>query len=91
VSDDAEIEQIFSQFFLGFEATPDDTVLLLTDGRTDWWEVLGVEADAGKQTIINAYRALAKIHHPDSGGNANDFKRLRTAYETGLEKCEVGT
>ena len=31
-SDDEEIEQVFSQFFLGFEATPDDTVLLLTDG-----------------------------------------------------------
>ncbi len=85
VSDEAEIERAFSQFFLGFEATPDDTVLLLIDGRADWWEVLGVEADASRQTIINAYRALAKIHHPDSGGNPDDFRRLRAAYEAGVE------
>ncbi len=84
-SADEEIERAFSQFFLGFEATPDDTVLLLTDGRADWWEVLGVEADANRQTIINAYRALAKIHHPDSGGNPDDFRRLRAAYEAGVE------
>ena len=87
--DDEEIERVFSQFFLGFEATPDDTVLLLTDGHAEWWEVLGVEPDASKQTITNAYRALAKVHHPDSGGNSDDFRRLRAAYETGLETCEV--
>jgi len=84
-SSDDEIERTFSQFFIGFEATPDDSVLLLTDSNRQWWEVLGVEQGADKQAIINAYRALAKIHHPDTGGNPDDFRRLREAYETGLE------
>lgn len=51
---------------------------------------MGIEADASRETITNAYRALAKIHHPDSGGNPDDFRRLRTAYETGVEGCEAG-
>ena len=88
VSNSAEdISRTFSQLFIGFEATPDDSVLLLTDGSRQWWEILGVEQGADKQAVINAYRALAKIHHPDAGGNPVDFKRLRTAYETGLAEA----
>jgi hypothetical protein len=32
-----------------------------------------------------AYRALAKKHHPDLGGDAEDFKRLANAWERALE------
>jgi len=87
-SEEQEMERTFSQFFLGFEATPDDTVLLLTDGTQQWWELLGVGPDADKQTVINAYRALAKAHHPDVGGAPEDFKRLRTAYEEAMRGFE---
>lgn len=72
------------QFFAGFEALPDDTVLMLGSGRQDWWEVLGVQSTATKPEIISAFRALARVHHPDAGGDAGTFKRLRQAYETGL-------
>lgn len=87
-SETKKLEQVFSQFFLGFAATPDDSVLLLGSGQAQWWEVLGVKQDANKQTVINAYRALAKIHHPDAGGNTDDFKRLRAAYEEAIRQVK---
>lgn len=75
----------FDQFFAGFEALPDDTVLMLGSGRANWWEILGVAQGAKKAEIISAYRALARVHHPDAGGNTDDFKRVRAAYEAGLK------
>lgn len=83
-SDDA-----FAQFFLPFEALPDDTVLLLTSGARSWWEVLGVTSGATRLEIENAYRALARRHHPDVGGNADDFKRVREAYDAGIRERGV--
>jgi len=75
------LDKVFAQFFLGFAATPDDTTLLLGSGQAEWWDILGVDPDADQEAIINAYRALARVHHPDVGGNAEDFRRLRGAYE----------
>jgi hypothetical protein len=88
VSEKHALEKAFARFFLGFAATPDDTVLLLGSGRDEWWEILGVTPDADKAAITNAYRSLAKVHHPDSGGSAEDFRRLRAAYEQGLQALE---
>jgi hypothetical protein len=76
----------FAQFFLGFEATPDDSVLLLGDGSSAWWEVLGLERTATKADIQNAYRALARQYHPDAGGDAEMFKRLRVAYDQAVKE-----
>jgi DnaJ-domain-containing protein 1 len=83
LSDSEALDQAFSQFFLGFAAMPDDSVLLLSSGQ-DWWSVLGVDPGADKRTIVNAFRSLAKVHHPDAGGDPNDFKRLRRAYEEAI-------
>lgn len=74
----------FEQFFAGFEALPDDTVLMLGSGNAAWWEVLNVSKTATQAEIMSAFRALARIHHPDAGGTADEFKRLRAAYEQGL-------
>jgi hypothetical protein len=86
VKDESIFDETFQRIFGGFIATPDDTVLMLTDGSKPWFEILGVEKNATKEAIRNAYRALAKIHHPDSGGSPEDFKRLRTAYDRAMEK-----
>lgn len=74
----------FEQFFVGFEALPDDAVLMLGSGKSAWWEILGIGQGASKAEIISAYRAMARIHHPDAGGDAEDFKRVRAAYEAGM-------
>jgi hypothetical protein len=82
------LDRVFAQFFLGFAATPDDTILMLGSGEEDWPEVLGVEPEADQTAIRNAYRALARRHHPDAGGEVSEFKRLRRAYEQALTQLD---
>lgn len=47
----------------------------------NWWEVLGVDRSAGYDEIKSAYRALAKVNHPDVGGDAEKFVVITKAYE----------
>lgn len=84
-SEEEEFNKMFESVFLGYEATPDDTVLMI-ENRSKWYDILGVSQDANKITIINAFKALAKVHHPDAGGDSKTFVRLRKAYEEGLSK-----
>ena len=65
----------------------DDSVLMLGNGKQNWWEALGVKQTATKAEVISAYRALARVHHPDAGGDAATFKRVRDAYERGLAEA----
>lgn len=50
------------------------------------WEVLGLPPDAGVEAIRAAFRDLAKVHHPDRGGDAEAFRELHAAYERALRK-----
>jgi len=45
------------------------------------FEVLGVDRDAGPREIHGAYRRRVKETHPDQGGSAAEFQRVREAYE----------
>ncbi len=47
----------------------------------DLYEILGVARDASDEDIKRAYRKLAREHHPDIGGDEEQFKELTTAYE----------
>lgn len=42
----------------------------------DYYELLGVPRDADVETITKAYRKLARVSHPDGGGNAGMFRLL---------------
>ena len=46
----------------------------------DPYEVLGVNKNADTATIKEAYRTLARKHHPDRGGDVNKFKQATAAY-----------
>mmetsp|Transcript_87561 Transcript_87561/g.203658 ORF Transcript_87561/g.203658 Transcript_87561/m.203658 type:complete len:350 (+) Transcript_87561:105-1154(+) len=46
------------------------------------YDVLGVPQDADQREIRSAYRKLAMIHHPDKGGDKEEFQRIQSAYET---------
>lgn len=48
---------------------------------------LDLPAGAIKAQIKSQYRRLAKLHHPDCGGNAEDFKRIQAAYERAILKA----
>lgn len=78
----------FDRIFAGFLATPDDTALLLGDGKAPWFEVLGVKADSTRADIRNAFRALSLVHHPDRGGRDEDFKRINDAFRDGMKVAE---
>lgn len=48
----------------------------------NYYDVLGISSDASADDIKLAYRRLASKHHPDRGGDAEEFKRVQEAYET---------
>ena len=49
--------------------------------RADCFNALGVPPGSSEQSVKDAYRKLAKIHHPDLGGNTDKFVKIQKAYE----------
>lgn len=47
-----------------------------------YYNDLGIQPDASDADIKQAYRAKAQQHHPDKGGDAEEFARIAEAYET---------
>lgn len=45
-------------------------------------DVLGLRGPVDGPTVKRAYRRLARELHPDAGGDADEFHRVRTAFET---------
>jgi len=48
----------------------------------DYYETLGVNHTTTPKEIKKAYRKLASKHHPDKGGDAEQFKKIQEAYDT---------
>ncbi|NWF58983.1 MAG: DnaJ domain-containing protein [Fischerella sp.] len=68
------------QAFMGYQALPQaqksDEVV-----EKSWWIVLGVNRSASPTHIKEAYRQLAKIHHPDSQGSDEKMAEINRAYQ----------
>jgi curved DNA-binding protein CbpA len=45
------------------------------------YKELNLLHDASQEEIKRSYRSLAQRHHPDKGGDAEIFKRIKHAYE----------
>lgn len=65
------------QAFAGYTALP---AAGATTGES-WWSVLEVNRTDSGDLIRAAYRAKAKVMHPDMGGTADAFQRIQTAWE----------
>jgi hypothetical protein len=60
--------------FKGFTA-------LAGPGASEWWDVLEVRRDASHEVVSSNYRRLRSQHHPDRGGDAEQFQRVQRAFE----------
>ena len=49
--------------------------------KESYYDILGVPRDAAVEEITKAYRKLALKHHPDRGGDAEEFKKINQANE----------
>lgn len=47
----------------------------------NYYHTLGVQPGASQEEIKKAYRKLAAKHHPDRGGDAEEFKKVQEAYD----------
>ncbi len=65
--------EIITKAFTGFTALPQST-------QDNWWDVLGVPENATAEERKNAYRSLAKKHHPDITGDHTHFQKIQAAY-----------
>mmetsp|Transcript_26831 Transcript_26831/g.62713 ORF Transcript_26831/g.62713 Transcript_26831/m.62713 type:complete len:506 (+) Transcript_26831:344-1861(+) len=54
-------------------------------------EILGVSKNAKTTEIKAAYRKLARLHHPDKGGEAHRFEEIARAYRSLLSSSIVHT
>jgi curved DNA-binding protein len=48
----------------------------------NYYDILGVPRDASQEEVKKAFRKLAMKHHPDKGGDPNEFQKISEAYET---------
>jgi DnaJ-domain-containing protein 1 len=73
------------QAFAGYQALPPQS------SKKKWWEVLGVSRRASDDEIKTAYRKLARQHHPDSGGCADQMAAINVAYQQYEQSKEAGS
>lgn len=52
-----------------------------TPESADPWAALWLAKGAPREVVTAAYRALARIHHPDVGGSEEQMKKINDAYE----------
>jgi hypothetical protein len=68
------VSELLERAFKGFDALP-------APAGATWWSVLDVVENATADEIKTAFKALAKQHHPDMGGDPEQFMKVATAYE----------
>ncbi len=56
---------------------------------TRWWEILQINPDADLAMAKEQYRKLAKLIHPDHGGNDEQMKRLNWAFEKAKHRFQT--
>lgn len=66
------------QAFAGYTA--------LQPAAFEWWIILGVSREASEAEIDAAFKALARKHHPDLGGDPLEMARLNQARDSARQE-----
>jgi len=66
-----------------YTVVDEDPILQIDDD----WKILGLIPPKTKQELKKKYRQLCLQHHPDKGGNSQDFIRLTDSYNTLCSVC----
>ena len=48
----------------------------------DYYSILGVPRNVSDKDLKKAYKQKSMQHHPDRGGNEEEFKKINEAYST---------
>ena len=62
-----------------------------TPKETEMYEALGVQPDSSAGQIKKAYYKLAMTHHPDKGGDTEEFQKIGDAYQARPLGCRAGS
>lgn len=88
------VYKVMERAFLAFQSLPEDesdaghAQAGTAPAAMRWWEVLKINKNATEAKIKSAYRKLAKVHHPDKGGDAEKFKEIDEAYNEAMKQFE---
>lgn len=61
--------------FRGYTALPE------TGSGVKWWEILRVDRSANFDEVRHSHRELIKQHHPDKGGDQDQFELIQRAFQ----------
>ena len=50
--------------------------------QKEFYNILGVQQNSSQDDIKRAFRRLSLKHHPDRGGNKDDFQKINEAFQT---------
>jgi curved DNA-binding protein CbpA len=51
-----------------------------------YYRILNLSENCSRNEVVDSYRKLAVIHHPDKGGDSEKFKKISRAYEILTDK-----
>jgi DnaJ-class molecular chaperone len=68
---ESNLNQLYLFFIIAFDIM----------SSTNLYEILGIQKNAEVGDIKKSFMKLAKTHHPDKGGDVEEFKKIQHAYE----------
>lgn len=72
-----------AQVFAGFRALP------AVGAPKPWWTIMGFREPPASPEVLERKRdELARLHHPDRGGNPNQMAEINAAYDQGRQALE---
>ena len=76
-----EEEELYEKSRKSIDEDEEEYTPTATPKETQMYEALGVQPDSSAGQIKKAYYKLAMTHHPDKGGDTEEFQKIGDAYQ----------